>query len=79
MCFSVCYSSASAQSQFERYSGLASATGRMTLISDLDILMKSCRFLMWKSQNQSSKESEYRMWIESMNSLKSSVTQKGCR
>ena len=51
----------------------------MSLISGLDILMKSCRFLMRKSQNPSSKYSKNRMWIESMNSLKSSVTQKGCR
>ena len=28
---------------------------KMSLISALDILMKSCRFLKWKSQNQSSK------------------------
>ena len=79
MCFSVCFSCASAQSWFERFSGFASATGKMSLISALEILMKSCRFLMVKSQNQRSKKSKNRMWIESMNSLKSSVTQKGCR
>ena len=28
---------------------------KMSLISALDILIKSCSFLMWKSQNQSSK------------------------
>ena len=68
MCFSVCFSCASAQSRFERYSGFASATAKMSLISALDILMKSCRFLMWKSQNQSSKYSKKRMLIESKNS-----------
>ena len=52
---------------------------KMSLISALDILMKTCAFLMRKSQSQSSKYSKNRMWIESMNSLKSSVTQKGCR
>ena len=45
----------SAQSRFERYSGFASATRKMSLISAPDILMKSCSFLRWKSQNQSSK------------------------
>ena len=55
MCFSVCYSCASAQSRFERYSGFASATGKMSLITALDILMKFCRLLKEKSQNQSSK------------------------
>ena len=28
---------------------------KMSLISALDILMKSCKFLTWKSQHQSSK------------------------
>ena len=51
----------------------------MSLINALWILMKSCRFLMLKFQNQRSKYSKNRMWIESMNSLKSSVTQKSCR
>ena len=51
----------------------------MSLISALWILMKSCRFLMVKFQNKRSKWSKNRMCIESMNSLKSSVTQKGCR
>ena len=40
----MCFSCASAQSQFERFSGFASATGKMSLISALSILMKSCRF-----------------------------------
>ena len=44
MCFSVCFSCAFAQSRFERYPGSASATGKMSLISALDILMKSCKF-----------------------------------
>ena len=30
-------------------------TRKMTLISALETLMKSCRFLMWKFENQSSK------------------------
>ena len=55
MCFSVCFSCASAQSRFERLSGFTTATGKMSLISALDTLMKSCRFLMRRSQNQSSK------------------------
>ena len=79
MCFSVCFSCASVRSRLERLSGFASATGKMSLISALSILMKSCRFLMVKSQNQRSKYSKNRMWIESMNSLKSSIAQKGCR
>ena len=54
MCISVCVSFVSAQSRFERFSGLASATGKMSLISALYILMKSCRFLMVKSKNQRS-------------------------
>ena len=45
MCFSVCFSCASAQSRFERFSAFASATGKMSLISALWILMKSCKFL----------------------------------
>ena len=49
MCFSVCFSCASAQSRFERFSGFASATRKMSLISALETLMKSCRFLMVKS------------------------------
>ena len=38
MCLLVCFSCASAQSPFERYSGFASATGKMSLISALDSL-----------------------------------------
>ena len=55
MCFSVCFFCASAQSRFERFSGFASATGKMNLISALQTLMKSCRFLMVISQSQKSK------------------------
>ena len=32
-----------------------------------------------ENRNQGSEYSKNRMWIESMNNLKSSVTQKGCR
>ena len=34
----------SSQGRFQRSQGTASATGKMFLISALDILMKSCRF-----------------------------------
>ena len=40
MCFPVCFSCASAQSRFERYSGFPSATREMSLISAPDILIK---------------------------------------
>ena len=51
----MCLSCASAQSLFQKFSGLASATRKMSLINALYIVMKSCRFLMVKSQNQRSK------------------------
>ena len=35
MCFSVCFSGASAQSRFKRFSGFASSTRKMSLISAL--------------------------------------------
>ena len=38
----VCYTSS--QGRFQRSHGTASATRKMSLISALDILMKSCRF-----------------------------------
>ena len=34
----------SSQGRFQRSQGTASATGKMSLISALDMLMKSCRF-----------------------------------
>ena len=34
----------SSQGRFKRSQGTASATGKMSLINALDILMKSCRF-----------------------------------
>ena len=61
MCFSVCLSCASAQSRFERFSGFASATGKMSLISariDFDEILQVFDGEIPKPKEQVEKEQD---------------------
>ena len=46
------------QSRFERFSTVASATRKMSLIRALNVLMKSCRFWCWKTEPKQQVEQE---------------------
>ena len=46
------------QSRLERFSRVASATGKISLISALIALMKSCKFWCWKTEPKQQVEQE---------------------